>query len=132
MTLRLFVRCCDYRLGYAEWIPAGVETLLVQLGKLLDQWTIIRALPRLVQFPAIDGSILHRDDDSRKSCPHEFQIHGKPTQTRTQKEKAAEIFTFQRLIFLDGVEGGTSGGIAANSSKSIKFSYLRTKILHNL
>ncbi|WP_143890793.1 hypothetical protein [Desulfomicrobium baculatum] len=23
-----------------------------------------------------------------------------------QKEKAAEIFTFQRLIFLDGVEGG--------------------------
>ena len=51
---------------------------------------------------------------------------------RAHKEKAAEIFTFQRLIFLDGVEGETSESVAANSSKSIKFSYLRTKTLRNL
>jgi hypothetical protein len=51
---------------------------------------------------------------------------------RAHKEKAAEIFTFQRLIFLDGVEGETSESVAVNSSKSIKFSYLRTKTLRNL
>jgi hypothetical protein len=51
---------------------------------------------------------------------------------KRKKEKAAEIFTFQRLIFLDGVEGGTSGGVAANSLKSIKFGYLSTKTLRNL
>jgi len=58
-----------------------------------------------------------------KDSPH---FHGQERirnpRWNSEKEKAAEIFTFQRLIFLDGVEGGTSGGVAANSLKSIKFS----------
>jgi hypothetical protein len=48
------------------------------------------------------------------------------------KKKAAEACDFNGLFCYFGVEGGTSEGVAANSLKSIKFSYLRTKTLLNL
>ena len=78
VTPGLFVRCCVYRLGYAEQIPVWLETSFDQLGKLLDKWTVIHVLPRLVQILVIGGPILHRDDDGRKSCPHKLQVHDEP------------------------------------------------------
>jgi len=37
-----------------------------------------RVLPRLVQHLVIGSPILHRDDDGRKSCTLEYQIHYEP------------------------------------------------------
>jgi hypothetical protein len=48
-----------------------------------------------------------------------------------QKEKGPYSLLTVRPEF-PGVEGGTSKNVAANSSKSIKFSYLRTKTICNL
>lgn len=66
------------RLISAEQIPVRGDTSFGQPDKLLDEWRIGGVLPRLVRIVVRGSPILHRDDDGRKPCPHEFQIHDQP------------------------------------------------------
>lgn len=74
----LLVRSCVCGLGYSEQVPIWVETSFDQLDKLLEEWSVVSVLARLVQVLIIPSAILHRNNDGRKPCAHEFQIHDEP------------------------------------------------------